>query len=141
MKIKLNSFIVIFILIGMLMTLSGCINTNENIKGKYSLISYGASNNLTLSIPNITTFINFNLDGTFNGNVGCNSFSGKYKIVRDILKISYMISTEMYCENTSIQESVVFNILNNKNLHYYKINTNLTIVSNIGVINLGERYD
>lgn len=51
-------------------------------------------------------------EGSFHGNGGCNSISGKVKIEGNSIKFSNMISTEMYCDNMP-QETKFINSLEN----------------------------
>lgn len=109
---------------------------NNTISGDWGLISYGAVENPTLALSHVTASIHFNLDGTLDGNMGCNSFSGKYAVDGNKLTISSLASTEMYCEITSAQETAVLNILSSNGLHFQKNGMYMTISSAIGVINL-----
>ena len=138
--------IIIGVLLLITIIFSGCLNSpNEAIAGGYWLIAYGNPSSTTPALEDVTTSIRFNLDGTFNGNMGCNSFSGKYTVDGNKLTISNLASTEMYCEKTSAQETAVLNILSSDNLHFLSKwedgHPYLTITSDIGVIILQGTID
>ncbi len=101
--------------------------------GEWSLISYGDASNPTPALPNAETSINFNEDGTFGGNAGCNSFGADYKVNDDQITFGSIMSTMMFCEETSAQESAVLAILTDKTVSFAISENELTIKSTDGV--------
>ena len=97
------------------------------------MISYGDASNPTPALPNGETSINFNEDGTFGGNVGCNSFGADYKVNDDQITFGSIMSTMMFCEETSAQESAVLAILTDKTVSFAISENELTIKSTDGV--------
>jgi len=94
--------------------LSGCTSPISGIIGEWNLVSYGDVDNPTYALPDVNTSIKFNLDLTFSGNVGCNSFGGNWRPTIDRgISFSNIFSTEMYCEETWEQESAVLGLFSN----------------------------
>ena len=94
--------------------LAACAGTNSvSLKDtSWALVSYGAIDNPSPALPDVETVITFISDGNLNGNVGCNSFFGAYKLSGDALEVGPLAATEMYCENTMEQEMAVLTIFN-----------------------------
>ncbi|MCP4141409.1 MAG: META domain-containing protein [Chloroflexi bacterium] len=101
----------------------------------WELVSYGERENPTPALPNIDTTISFNADGNLNGNMGCNSFFGAFKISEDKIEIGPVGSTEMYCEDTMDQEMAVLSLLNGT-LTFENDGNTLTIFSEDGSLTL-----
>ncbi len=100
--------------------------------GEWRLISYGDASNPTPALPIVETSINFNEDGTFGGSVGCNSFGADYKVNDDQITFGSIMSTMMFCEETSAQESAVLAILTDKTVSFTISGNELTIKSTDG---------
>jgi putative lipoprotein len=130
----MKTILIISILLATIFVITGCITTS-NLVGDWELVSYGTAT-VKQALPNVNTFIHFYPDGNFNGNMGCNSFSGKYNLNGDKITFSSIISTEMYCENTSGQETEVLSILSKPDLHYQLSGNTLSITSGLSTINL-----
>ena len=113
--------------------LAACAGTNSaSLKDtSWALVSYGAIDNPTPALPDVETTITFNSDGNLNGNVGCNSFFGGYKLSGDALEVGPVGATEMYCENTMDQEMAVLMFLNGT-LPFERDGNTLTIFSEDG---------
>ena len=61
----------------------------------------------------IDTNLDFGKDGTVNGNLGCNSFSGNYQVTNGDIVFSMMISTMMACVGPQMtQEDIGLKIMN-----------------------------
>jgi heat shock protein HslJ len=131
---KTTIFSMIFVLIT---ATAGCINSNSKIVGKWGLVSYGAEV-VTLALPDVDTYIQFDANGKFNGNVGCNSFGGNYNLNGDGISFNSIQSTEMYCNETWSQEETVLQVLSQPNLQIHLNNNSLSIASVNGlyVVNL-----
>ena len=106
-------------------------NTSALLVGTWKLVSYGESANLTHPVPRVDTSITFNEDGSVNGNVGCNSFGGKYKVSGEEIAFSGMFSTEMACEELLMnQESFVLTLFRDETTFIYEeSNGTLVILS------------
>ena len=106
-------------------------NASNTLVGTWKLVSYGESANLTHPIPEVDTSITFNEDDSINGNVGCNSFGGKYKLRGEKIIFSEMFSTEMACEGALMnQESFVLTLFEGETTFIYEeSNGTLVILS------------
>ncbi len=101
----------IFLMITLvLLVLAACSNKNADITGEWKLVSYGAASNPTPAVQNVDTSIKFEANGNMGGNVGCNSFGGNYDISADTIAFNSIVSTMMFCEAISAQESAVLGI-------------------------------
>jgi heat shock protein HslJ len=89
---------------------AACSSPRSDISGEWKLISYGDAANPTPAMSNVNTSIQFDANGQIHGNVGCNSFGGNYKLRGDKLAFNSIVSTMMYCEETSIQEQGVLSV-------------------------------
>ena len=94
---------------------NACSNTVTALTGEWKLISYGDASNPSPAIAGVDTSITFN-DGKFGGTVGCNSFGADYTTEGSTIHIGSVVSTMMFCEETSAQESAVLGILSDKTL-------------------------
>ena len=106
-------------------------NVSNALVGTWKLVSYGESANLTHPVPEVDTSITFNEDDSINGNVGCNSFGGKYKLRGEKIIFSEMFSTEMACEGALMnQESFVLTLFEGETTFIYEeSNGTLVILS------------
>jgi heat shock protein HslJ len=131
-----------FLLTITLFILVACSSAGADITGDWKLTSYGDAANITPAIPKVDTSIKFDSNGQISGNVGCNSFGGNYKVSGDKIAFSSIISTMMYCEETSSQEQAVLSIFSdNVNLQIQMNGGTLTITSADGasVVNLARK--
>lgn len=97
--------------------------------GEWTLVSYGDASNPTPALPDVETSINFNEDGTFGGSVGCNSFGSDYKVDGDQVTFGSIVSTMMFCNDISTQESAVLAILTDKTVSFTVNGDKLTFTS------------
>ena len=131
-----------FLLAITLFILAACSSASADITGEWRLISYGDAGNTTPAIPNVDTSIKFDSNGQITGNVGCNSFGGNYEVNGDKITFSSIMSTLMYCEETSSQEQAVLGIFSdNVNLQIQMNGDTLTITSanSASVVNLARK--
>jgi heat shock protein HslJ len=131
-----------FLLVITLLILTACSSASPDISGEWKLISYGDANNSTPAIPNVDTFIKFDSKGQVSGNVGCNGFGGSYKMSGGEIAFSSIMSTMMYCEETSAQEQAVLSVFSdNVKLQIQLNDDTLTITSANGasVVNLARK--
>ncbi len=117
-----------------ILILSACIGGGASVSptGEWTLISYGDVSNPTPALPDVETSITFNEDGTFGGSVGCNSFGADYKVDGDQITFGSIISTMMFCEGISDQESTVLGILTDKTVSFEMNEDQLTLTSEDG---------
>ena len=94
---------------------NACSTTNTSLTGEWKLVSYEDAAAPTPALPGVDTSISFE-EGQFGGTVGCNSFGGDYTLSGDQLSIGSVISTMMFCDQTSAQESAVLAILSDKTM-------------------------
>ncbi len=128
----------ISLLLIILFILTACSSAKPDLSGEWKLVSYGDTSNPTPAIPNVDTSIQFE-NGLMSGNVGCNGFGGAYEISGDKITFSGIMSTMMYCEETSIQEQAVLAIFSDSVKLPIQLNGNtLTIASadGVSIINL-----
>jgi len=115
--------------------------TSASAEGEWRLISYGDVTNPTPALPNVETSISFDNKGQFGGNVGCNAFGSEYKADGDQITFGSIVSTEMFCDETSSQEGAVLNILSDKTVKYQIDGKQMTITSSnsSSVVVLGHK--
>ena len=78
----------------------------------WKLLSYGPSQNPTAAATDTPTNVDFGRDGTVSGNVGCNSFSGKFQVQNGAITFSQMISTMMGCQEPQMtQETIALKVM------------------------------
>jgi heat shock protein HslJ len=113
-----------------LLILAACSSTPKvDLSGEWKLVSYGDVANPTPAVPDADTSFKFE-NGQFNGHAGCNSFGGGYELRGDKIAFNGIFSTEMYCEETSVQEQGVLAMLaDNPNLQIQLNGNTLTIAS------------
>jgi heat shock protein HslJ len=105
----------ITILASLALLLSAC-NSNESqasLAGTtWQLISYGSATALTPAVAGVETTLTFGKDGQISGNMGCNSFSGKYSIKDGKIIFDALASTMMACADAQMtQENAAFKIM------------------------------
>ncbi len=125
-----RSLLLCFTLLGIassiLMACSG--NASAPIAGNWKLISYGSSTAPTPVDPNAEASLTFRSDGKLNGNVGCNSFNGDYKVYGSTITFGPIASTMMACADPFMQqEGVVFNVFTNSAT--FKVDGNMLTVT------------
>jgi heat shock protein HslJ len=115
MKMKRSITLLVTLLIiaeSMLTACSG--NASASLAGTWKLTLYGSPANLTAAVPNVDASVIFGSDGKVNGNVGCNGFSGDYKVDSGKVTFGSIASTLMACADPiAQQEGVVFNVFTN----------------------------
>ncbi|MFN8383566.1 MAG: META domain-containing protein [Anaerolineales bacterium] len=128
---KKTSLILVKLLALSIFILSACASgeTSASLTGEWTLVSYGDASNPTPALPDVETSINFNEGGTFGGSVGCNSLGADYKVSGDQITFGSIVSTMMFCEGVSDQESTVLNILTDKTVSFTVNGEKLTLTS------------
>ena len=107
-----KTFLILFVLTSLLTACNGTRTAQSLDNTAWELTAYGSVDAPTPALPNVETTITFDGDGNLNGNVGCNSFFGAYKLSGDVLEVGPLGATEMYCADTMEQEMAVLTILN-----------------------------
>ena len=102
------------LLIIALFILTACSTASVDISGEWKLKSFGDAKNPIPAIPTVDTSIKFDSNGQINGNVGCNGFGGNYEMSGDKITFDSIMSTLMYCDETSAQEQAVLGVFSDK---------------------------
>jgi heat shock protein HslJ len=94
------------------LALSACAGgRSSSPEGEWRLVSYGDAANPTPAVLGVDTTITFASNGQVMGNVGCNSFSGDYRVSGSQITFDPIISTLMACEDPiGTQEAEVFHV-------------------------------
>jgi len=110
MKKTPYTLISLFILFGIM--LAACASTPSPAGTTWKLVSYGPVDYPVSAVTNVETSVVFSQDGKVSGSVGCNSFSGDYKISGSQVTFESVAATMMACEDSLMQqESNVLNVL------------------------------
>lgn len=113
----------------MLFVLAACGNTSTGlIQGKWTLISYGSPSDQIAAVPDVEAHIEFDSEGSMNGNVGCNGFGGDYSVSGDKINFGPVMSTMMFCEGVADQEMATLAALSESVTYLIEGNT-MTITS------------
>ncbi|MBI2330919.1 MAG: META domain-containing protein [Chloroflexi bacterium] len=128
---KLATFPALALLALAMVMFNACSNATPNLTGEWKLVSYGNATNPTPALPGVDTTISFN-EGQFGGTVGCNTFGGDYQVNGNQITIDSIVSTLMFCTETSAQESAVLTILSNQALNISLSGSQLTLSSQNG---------
>lgn len=129
---KLATFPALVLLTVVMVIFNACSNGGASLTGEWALVSYGNASNPTPALPNTETSITFDADGQFGGTVGCNTFGGGYKLSGGQITFEGIVSTLMFCEGTSDQESAMLTILSDKTLNVSFNGTQMTLTSTDG---------
>ena len=106
------------LLLTLFVFLTACSSSGNSLalEGEWTLVSYGDAASPTPALPGVQTSIKFEADGQFGGNVGCNGLGGGYTVNGNQVTFESLISTLMFCEGISDQETVVLGILSDHTL-------------------------
>lgn len=122
-------WIALFVIAGSVLTACSGI-APASLAGTWKLVSYGSSTSLTPAAANVETSLTFGSDGKLNGNVGCNSFNGDYKVNGNTIVFGPIASTMMACADPiGRQESAVFSVFTNS--ASYKVDGNMLTVTSL----------
>ena len=125
---KLASLPALIMLTLAMVIFNACSTSSTNLAGEWKLVSYGDAAAPTPALPGVDTSISFE-EGQFGGTVGCNSFGGDYTLSGNQMSIGSVISTMMFCDQTSAQESAVLSILSDQNMTITQSGNLLTLSS------------
>jgi len=121
-----------FLLIVLVVLLSACSGSSVSLEGEWALVSYGDASNPTSALPDVETSINFDADGKFGGNVGCNSFGAGYQVNENQVTFESAFSTMMFCEETMNQETAILGIVSEQTLNFELNGNQLKLTSQDG---------
>jgi len=125
----------------LILALVACASNAPDLSGDWKLVSYGDAANPMPALPGVGTTITFE-NGQMSGNVGCNGFGGTYELSGDTITFSGIMSTMMFCEETSVQEQGVLGVFSDNAAMQIQLNgNNLSIASADGasVVNLARK--
>ena len=71
--------------------------------GEWHLVSYNFADNVAYPIDKSEITLNIHADGKLGGKSGCNVYGGGYSFEDSKLKIDGIISTQMFCDESSGQ--------------------------------------
>lgn len=110
----------------------------QDFLGKWKLTSLISENEVIYPTKKAVT-LNINKEGNLGGNGGCNGYGGDYEFEKpNKIKISGIISTKMFCDETSKLENAYFRVL--QEAHTIKAKGNrLEIVAPSGSVLQFER--
>ena len=95
--------------------------TIQPLGGAWNLIGMAIQNGTEPMKPTTQITMQFNNDGTFQGNGGCNNYYGTYSFTGTVtpfgsgMTISPITSTKAYCLETSAQENTYYEVLQDTN--------------------------
>ena len=102
--------IILFAIVSILM---GCQSQNNLIlNNQWKLVELNGKS-LTNENVNVTLTLNAS-NHQVNGNGGCNQYFGGYKLIDNVVEISNLGSTKMFCVETANIEQEYFNTLKDK---------------------------
>jgi heat shock protein HslJ len=111
MKKSLSLCLTLLVIAVSMLTACAGTATTSSLAGDWKLKAYGSPANPTPADPNVDTSLTFGSDGKLNGNVGCNSFNGDYKVIGNTITFGTIASTMMACADPIMQqEGTVFNV-------------------------------
>ncbi len=84
--------------------ITACAGTNPLSNTNWELLSYGNIDTPTSALPDGAATISFDAEGIISGNLGCNQFSGDYKVSGDTLKTGTLWATAMACLDVARME-------------------------------------
>jgi heat shock protein HslJ len=122
-----NKYFILFTI--MALVLSACSSDATSPAGEWELIAYGEAKDPASALQNVNTSINFDENGEFHGNVGCNVLRGTYEIGKDQVTIKQIVSTRKYCRDIADQENGVLGIISDAVLHFQMDGDQLTLTS------------
>ncbi|MBN2118138.1 MAG: META domain-containing protein [Anaerolineales bacterium] len=91
--------------------LAACVGSGSNpaLAGQtWQLVSYGSIESPIPAQTIMPAHMKFDQDGTFSGNMGCNDFSGEYRVLGSQLEFGEIMYFPMDCVVTEIMEQEVF---------------------------------
>jgi heat shock protein HslJ len=107
------SILALLVISGLILSACAATGGSASLAGSsWSLVSYGPVGGQTPAASGIETHVNFGSEGRVSGSVGCNYFSGDYKVKNDSIVFGQIMSTEMACpEPQMMQENTAFQVM------------------------------
>ena len=98
----------------------------------WKLVSYGPATAPTPAVSGVDTHLTFDEQRRLQGNMGCNTFGGDFKLTGNQMLFGTMMSTMMACQGPVMdQEQAVLQVFN-KSARFEISANRLTITSNDG---------
>jgi heat shock protein HslJ len=113
MNKKLMAILTLLVFSGLILSACAEHGSSPSLAGSsWKLVSYGAAQNQTAATAGIQTNLDFGTDGNVNGNMGCNTFGGKYEVNNGAILFSQIASTLKACpEPQMTQEGTAFQVM------------------------------
>ncbi|MFN0280115.1 MAG: META domain-containing protein [Pyrinomonadaceae bacterium] len=109
MNINMTKLILIY---GLLILINACVTrgaSHDDLNGKWKLAGYNFTPNQEFAIEKMTVFVSISDNKQIGGKSGCNLFGGDLTIGPGRkLKVGTLISTEMFCDETTGQFESLF---------------------------------
>jgi heat shock protein HslJ len=127
----MKKYLLFLLLVSLL--LSACSAGEEkSLNGIWTLTAYGPPSATIPVASGSQASITFNDDRKVNGNSGCNSFGGEYKVDGSQVTFNALASTLMACQEPLMsQEGIVFQVLDGT--ASYKIDGDTLTITNAGM--------
>jgi heat shock protein HslJ len=103
----------LLVISGLILSACGSTGSPASLAGSsWNLVSYGPGKGQIPAASGIETHVDFGGDGRVSGSVGCNSFSGDYKVKNGSIIFGQIMSTMMACaEPQMTQESTALQVM------------------------------
>lgn len=110
---KLKTLLISTLMLMLVLTACNASPSAPSLGGsQWKLVSYGPADTPIAAAADVETSLVFGTDGTFSGNMGCNSFGGNFEQSGDELTTNQVISTMMACQEPRMSmESFVLPML------------------------------
>ena len=109
----------------------------SQLAGNWVVTKMGIQDGTAVTTPTTQITLMFNADGTVAGNGGCNNYNGPFTLTGATtakgngISIGPLVSTKMFCQATSSQETTYLNILG-KAMAYNVDGNQLSITATTG---------
>ena len=113
----------------MTILLTACAGANPLADTTWELVSYGSIDSPTPALP---ARISFDAEERVSGSLGCNSFSGSYRVSGDKLEFDSLMTTLMGCEAQRMNQETAVMMLLSGTLSFEIDSDTLTIFSEDG---------
>ena len=108
----MKKYLLILFMVCLAITACSSGSKSASIVGTWKLTAYGPANSPTPAVSDVDASITFDVNGTLNGNGGCNSMSGDYKVDGNQITFGPIMSTLMGCDEPRMtQEGTVHQVL------------------------------
>jgi len=129
----MKKFLIVLFMVGIMLAACAPKADSASLTGTWRLKSIGPTDAPQPAAPGIDATLTFDKEGRMNGNVGCNSFGGDYKLAGDKITFGPIMSTMMACaEPQMTQEQITLQILNES--VSYKLDGNTLTIARDGAV-------